>query len=186
MATVFEYVDESGQDTAGLFFVVSMLIVGAEREKVTKILEQIERQTKKENRKWSGSDPRYRQAYIERIANLSVLKAKIFYEMFFDSKEYLAMTATAAADALRKYGASTKVIIFVDGLRESAVPKFRRQLKPSVNISVKVRGVRKDENNAFIRLVDAICGLVRDAYADQEWAVKTLQPLKQKGVLTKL
>ncbi len=186
MATLFEYVDESGQDTGGLFFVVSMVILGTERAEALKVLEKIERQTQKENRKWNGSDPRYRQAYIERIAHLSILKAKIFYETFTANKEYLAMTASAAADALREYGAHDPVIVFVDGLRESAIAKFKRQIKPSIRISIKVRGVRKDENNAFIRLVDAICGMVRDAYTNQKWALKTLQLLKQKGILTEL
>ncbi len=186
MATIFGYVDESGQDTIGLFFVVSILIVGTERDELNHLLERIEKESGKGILKWRKTSIKKREIYIQLLIKTSFFVHTLFYETFTDSKEYLDMTATAAGDALRVYGADDKAIVFVDGLRESAVPKFKRQLKPSVDISVKVRGVRKDENNAFIRLADAVCGLVRDAYANQDWAVKTLRLLKKKGLVTKL
>lgn len=70
MATVFEYVDESGQDTGGALFTVAALLTDSEQEHLLPKLEQIEQETKKINRKWHGSDPRYREAYIEKISRL--------------------------------------------------------------------------------------------------------------------
>jgi hypothetical protein len=41
------YVDESGQDTEGQFFIVSVVVTGRERDEVTRQLEQIEHQSGK-------------------------------------------------------------------------------------------------------------------------------------------
>ncbi len=43
-------------------------------------------------------------------------------------------------------------------------------------------GVKRDENNALIRLADAICGLVRDAQDGNKWAKKELKRLIKKGI----
>jgi len=80
MATLFAYVDESGQDVKALFFVVSVLVVSSERDALTKELEQIEQESKKDNRKWHRADYRYRRDYIERVSNLDKLKNKIFFK----------------------------------------------------------------------------------------------------------
>lgn len=186
MATVFEHIDESGQDTAGIFFVVSILITGTERDEIGHLLELIEKQSGKCILKWRKSSVAKRQIYIRQLIASKGFVSKLFFEIFPDSKEYLALTATAAAHALRKHGAK-KAIIYVDGLLKPQVPAFQRQLKSSIGrIRVKVRGVRKDENNPFIRLVDALCGLVRDAQEGSEWSKVAVTKLKRKGILTEL
>ncbi len=186
MATLFEYIDESGQDTAGVFFVVSAFITGIEREELLKILEKIEVKSKKGILKWRKTSIKKRHEYITQLITLTDLRKKIFFEIFLDSKKYVALTATAAANALRKYGAK-KAVIYVDGLLKPQVPAFQRQIKPSIGrIRVTIRGVRKDENNAFIRLVDAICGLVRDAYEGDSWSKKAVNKLKRKNILIEL
>lgn len=76
--------------------------------------------------------------------------------------------------------------MYVDALKDSDQPKLKRQLRPSVKIPTQVRGVRREENNAFIRLVDAICGLVRDADEGEDWADEMVQRLKRKGILESL
>lgn len=50
----------------------------------------------------------------------------------------------------------------------------------------KVRGVKKDQNNAFIRLADAFCGLVRDAIGGNPWAKGVLQNMVDKKVVVEL
>ena len=183
MAAVFEYIDESGQDTSGVFFVVSMLILGTERDEVLKLLEAIESKSKKGNLKWRKADYRHRQSYIHMIIGLPQMVDKIFFENFPGRKDYLALTAQAAGDALR-HVRPIRVVVYVDGLRKTQIPKFQRYLKPSVRgIKTEVRGVRKEENNAFIRLVDAMCGLIRDAHYGHEWSQKTLRLLKAKRIL---
>lgn len=95
------------------------------------------------------------------------------------------MTAKLAADVLRTSKAD-KAIVYVDGLLKSQVPVFKKHLKHSVKMKTKVNGVRKDENNAFIRLADAICGLVRDAIQGNEWAEMMLKRLINRGILKEL
>ncbi|MEF3692334.1 MAG: hypothetical protein V3574_04760 [Candidatus Moraniibacteriota bacterium] len=50
----------------------------------------------------------------------------------------------------------------------------------------KIRGIKKDENNAFIRLVDAVCGLIRDAEAENKWALEILNELMKNGIVKSL
>jgi hypothetical protein len=46
----------------------------------------------------------------------------------------------------------------------------------------KIRGIKKDENNVFIRLVDSICGLARDAEDGEKWAIEAIDLLKRKKI----
>jgi hypothetical protein len=179
------YVDETGQDTAGRFFAVSVLITQAEREKLLKEIEAIEQESKKGNVKWKKARPEARKKYIEGIADLSDLHDRVFFATYQDSKEYLVHTADAIAKSLRQKRGD-RAIIYVDALSDAEQPKLKRQLRPSVKIPTQVRSVRKEENNAFIRLVDAICGLVRDADEGKEWAKKMVQKLKRKDILEAL
>jgi hypothetical protein len=49
-----------------------------------------------------------------------------------------------------------------------------------------VRGVRKDENDALIRLADAVCGLVRAAMEGQDGMRKLYEKGKKLGWLKEL
>lgn len=95
------------------------------------------------------------------------------------------MTATAAADALRQRKGD-RAVVYIDGFRKTEVNKFKKQFRPSVKIPVKVSGVRKEENNALIRLADAVCGLVRDAEEGDEWSIKAVRKLKRRRILRQL
>ena len=46
--------------------------------------------------------------------------------------------------------------------------------------------MKKDENNAFIRLVDAMCGLIRDAEEGDVWALSIVKKLLTKNILSRL
>ena len=66
------------------------------------------------------------------------------------------------------------------------IPIFSKTLRRLQVHTSKVRGVRREENDAFIRLADALCGLVRDAEEQQPWAQEMLASLQQRGVVTRL
>ncbi|OGY37333.1 MAG: hypothetical protein A3E36_03415 [Candidatus Andersenbacteria bacterium RIFCSPHIGHO2_12_FULL_45_11b] len=185
MATVFEYIDESGQDTLGYLFVVSVVIADERRDALLELIERIEIDSKKRNRKWHGSDPKYRAEYLESISRCAELEKKIFIKKFSNRNDYTVMTAQTAGEALLTQRAD-KAVIYVDGLRESQKSSFKRSLKPSLRISAKIRGVRKDENNAFIRLADAICGVVRDSEDGNRWAKKLVRRLIKRSILMEL
>ncbi|MFA7209065.1 MAG: DUF3800 domain-containing protein [Parcubacteria group bacterium] len=176
---LYAYVDESGQDTKGLIFVVSILVLENEIGAVCDGLEKIEIKSGKKNTKWNKSHHEFRKAYIKGILKLEYLKGRIFFEIFSDTKKYIELTSFATAKAiLKKSGKEDyKVTIFVDGFKKKEIEIFSRGLRDLKIRTRKIRGVKKDENNSFIRLVDAICGLVRDSEDGNEWAVKAMVKL---------
>jgi len=182
---LYAYVDESGQDTKGIVFIVSVLILENELDKICAELEKIEIESKKKNMKWNKSRHEFRKAYIEGILKVGKLKGRIFFEMFSDTKKYIELTSFTTAKAiLKKSGNSEyKVTVFVDGFKKKEIEIFSRGLR-DLNIRTrKIRGVKKDENNAFIRLVDAMCGLVRDREDGSVWAKEiTAKLIKEKYV----
>ncbi|HEX8974471.1 MAG TPA: DUF3800 domain-containing protein [Patescibacteria group bacterium] len=185
---LYAYVDESGQDTKGLVFVVSVLVFEQEGENICNELEKIEKKSGKKNMKWNRSQHDCRKAYIEGILKLGILKGKIFFDMFSDTKKYIELTSFATAKAILKKtdDEEYKVTIFIDGFKKKEVEIFSRGLRDLRIKTKKIRGVKKDENNAFIRLVDAICGLVRDADEDNEWAKKSLAKLRKEKLVSEL
>ncbi len=176
------YVDESGQDTKGTIFIVGVLIVEEEKSFLQIELERIEEESGKRNLKWRKSNHESRNLYIKKILALPNLKNFLFVNIFRDSKEYIDLTSLATAKAiLKKSGKEEyKATVFVDGLRKKEVEKFSRGLRDLRIRTRKVRGVKKDENNAFIRVVDALCGLVRDAHDNNVWAQELVRKLVRK------
>lgn len=185
---LYAYVDESGQDTKGLVFVVSVLILEKEREEISEELEKIENDSGKKNMKWNKSRHEFRKAYIEKLLKMEKMKGRIFFDIFSDTKKYIELTSYATAKAILKKSGNDeyKVTIFVDGFKKKEIDIFSRGLRDLKIRTRKIRGVKKDENNAFIRLVDAICGLIRDSQDKNEWADKTLQKLKSKKLVSEL
>jgi len=182
---LYAYVDESGQDTKGFVFVVSILILENELESVCEELEKIEMESGKKNMKWNKSRHNFRKSYIEGILKTKSLRGKMFFEIFSDTKKYIELTSFATAKAIlrKSSNADYKVTIFVDGFKKKEVEIFSRGLR-DLNIRTrKIRGVKKDENNAFIRLVDAMCGLVRDNEDGNDWAKKaTARLIKERYI----
>jgi len=173
---LYEYVDESGQQTAGKYFVVSVMVT---RGSLTRKLLGIEKLSKKRNFKWQGSNYQYRRNYIERLARLEGFAA--YYSEFSKRKDFMVMTALTAASAIREEG-SKKTEVYVDGLRRSEYHKFKKLMKPTAT-GVYIHGVRKDENNPHIRVPDALCGLISDAAEGNDWSINMVARLKRKGLL---
>jgi HSP20 family molecular chaperone IbpA len=184
----YAYVDESGQDAKGLVFVVSVLVLEQERDVVCEELEKIEAESGKKNTKWNKSRHEFRKAYIEGITKIDSLKKRIFFDTFSDNLKYIELTSFATAKAILKKTdeAEYKVTVFVDGFKKKEIEVFSRGLRDLKIRTRKIRGVKKDENNAFIRLVDAICGLARDANGKNEWAAKALAKLKKGKLVSEL
>lgn len=188
MQKLYAYVDESGQDTNGALFVVGVVILEEERDSILKKLERIEDESGKKNIKWHKARHDFREAYIRGIAQSSGFENTLFFEAFGKSKEYLEMTAYTTAKAVIKKAGEREysVVIYVDGLSKTDISYFGQELK-ALNIKHrKVRGVRRDENNAFIRLADALCGLVRDAQDTNPVAAELLRILQKKKVVTSI
>ena len=174
----YYYVDESGQETVGRFFVTSVAVTNLNLEAA---LLDIEKESKKRNIKYRKSDYRYRRDYIDRLAKLAGFFA--YYKEFENRKDYQVMTATATAAAIRQNGGNV-AMVYVDGLRRNEYHKFKSFMKPTKG--VYIHGVRKDENNPYIRVADALCGLIHDAKDGNEWSVSAVARLKKRGILKQL
>lgn len=185
---LYAYIDESGQDTKGLIFIVSILVSDEDQDFICNELEKIEIESGKKNLKWNKSKHDIRKSYIEGILKMNKLKNGIFFEIFNDTKKYIELTSFATAKAiLRRSGKSEyKVSVFVDGFKKKEIEVFSSGLRDLHIRTKKIRGVKKDENNAFIRLVDAICGLVRDSEDGSEWAKKAVAKLIKEKFASRL
>jgi hypothetical protein len=184
---LYAYIDETGQDTEGHFFLVSVLVVGKTRDHLGEKLREIEHVSRKRNVKWHKARPEYRMAYLESVAGLKELKGKLFFEAFSDPRKYVELSSFTAAKAiLRRAKEDYKVSVFVDGFNARERDLFSRGLRELRVQTRKIRSVKKDENDEFIRLVDAVCGAVRDALEGQAWAGEILEKLKARKILTEL
>src|SRR3990170_1426127 len=98
------YVDETGQDTKGNIFIVSVVVTKENRYEIEKLLEKIETETGKKKTKWFKSKRDLQSAYIERIFNTAIFKNSIFYSLTKDSKTYkdtMLVTIATAVNAVK-------------------------------------------------------------------------------------
>ena len=173
MQKLYCYVDETGQDTKGRLFLVSVVIPEKEREFLKAKLETIEKKSKKGVRKWFHTNKERKEVYMKQIIESNLFKDSIFYSKYEESRAYVDLTILTTAKAvLRKAKKPYEATILVDGLGRSERYRFAaglRRLKIKVR---KVRGIR-DQSDAFIRLADAIAGFVRD-YLEGDKIMKEL------------
>ena len=184
---LYAYVDESGQDTEGKFFVVGIVVTEENRDRIMKELEAIEEASGKNTIKWHSARPQYREKYLSLVARSPLLINQAFFDTFTNGKQYIEMSSYATARAiLRKAEKDYSASIFVDGFNKRELSRFEQGLKELRIKKRKFRGVRRDENNALIRFADAVCGLVRDVEDSNETAMALLKQLMKKGVLIAL
>jgi len=180
MQRFFCYVDETGQDTCGELFIVAVVIVGHERNQLRQACEDIERISRKGRRKWIKTKHSRRLAYIQGVLERPIFEGSLNFAVYRNAQDYSSLTAQTIARALIARGERDyKATIFVDGLPRSLERAIGLQLRRLGIRAKKVRGL-KDENDALIRLADAVCGLVRGATEGQS----AMQALFERGIRT--
>lgn len=166
---IYAYVDETGQDTGGDFFLVAVVVLVANREELRKDLQEIERQSGRRKRKWAKSNNQERQKYIELLLNNKKFKNNLFYSAHRGSGEFAKLTILTTALAINERVAGDyKATIVIDGLDSSLYPRYAAGLRGLRIKTRKVRGIR-DEADEFIRLADSVAGFVRDYLDGIEW-----------------
>lgn len=180
---LYAYVDESGQDTKGAFFLVAVVVTGVERDTLRRQLAEIERASGKRERKWSKAPRDERARYLERIISVPELNRRLFYSSYRGAQTYVDLTILSTAKALNAAAHGLfEATIFVDGLARTERHRFAAGLR-KLRIAVrKVRGAR-DESDEFVRLADAIAGFVRDAREGDETLRSILEKAMRAGVL---
>lgn len=160
---LYAYVDETGQDTGGTMFLVSVVITGEERDAARRALQGIERASGKRERKWTRSRVRERAAYIEQCLDRAPLLGPVYYSHYHNTRAYVDLIILSTAKALHaRVMDRPTATVFVDGLVYAERRRFAAGLRKLNVVVRKVQG-RRDESDEFIRLADAIAGFVRDS-----------------------
>ncbi len=187
MQKLYVYVDESGQDTKGRFFLVAVVIAeGKLKESVRLKLEAIEKESGKRLLKWRSIKLKHREDYLRRVAGISELSGAISYAVFGDTKEYLDLTASTIGKAiLARREKKFQAIVIVDGLNKVERQLVSRRLKALGVGRKKVRGARF-RSDAFIRLADALAGFLRDYEEGQPHAKRLFEYLGRSVIIKKI
>lgn len=176
------YVDETGQDTEGDIFIVSV-VVPENRDEILQYLEEVEQQSGKGKFKWGRARADKRLQYLETILQQRKYPLRIYYSVYKETKEYKTstiITIVKAIQAIRNYK-RYKFVISVDGLGAKDQRFYGSQIHKLGIPSRKVKGVKRDESNALIRLADSMCGFIRDVL-EKEDDGKKLQSLYRKAI----
>lgn len=162
------YVDETGQDTMGELFLVSVIILASERELLLAKLEGIEERSGKGKVKWMKIRNKQRLAYMRAVLSSPVFKNMFYFSVYKDSKKYMALTVLSTAKAILtaapEHSSST---VYVDGLPKSRLRWFGTELRRLSVRNNKVVGVRREEADSLMCLADALAGFARLALSGQ-------------------
>lgn len=178
------YVDENGQDTKGDIFIVSVVVTGKERDELLKLCEEIEIKSGKQKDKWGRTKPKRRLDYIKLVFSNKNFKEKLRYSIYRNQINYDMTTIVGIAKAIHyKEPEQYTSIIYVDGLKKTKRHEYGSELRKLGIPTHKVQGVKKDENNALIRLADALAGFVRDVMDGGKEELSIFKDAKKKGGL---
>lgn len=188
MATskLYCFVDESGQDTEGKMFVVSVVVTGSERDELLSLCEKLEQVSGKRKDKWGKAKHERRMRYISDILANKHFKGCLRYAKFRNTRDYDASTVAAIISAVRWKKPSGKytTLVYIDGLRKTKRHEYGTRLRHLGLPVRRVRGIARDETNALTRLADAIAGFVRDAIDGKSSEIKVLfHKAKRQGML---
>lgn len=168
------YVDETGQDTRGALFVVSVTVAKEDRDDLREFLAELEKTTGKGKTKWVRTRKEFKIAYLEKILTQKDFRHKIFFSLSKETKTYREVTLVTIASAItasKDQEENYEALVFIDGLQKSEVKKVATGLRRIGVHTEKVRGLR-DESDEFIRLMDAIAGLIRENEEEIKYAEK--------------
>ncbi len=177
------YVDETGQDTLGELFVVSVVVSGSNRDSLALLLERIEHTSGKGRVKWKSARHAARIAYMQAVLSVPALKDALYFSSYKGSKAYMALTVLSTAKAILSVSPAARATVYVDGLPKSRLRWFGKELRRLSVRTEKVSGVRREESDALIRLADACCGFVRLALAGNPSVFELFERAKREGYL---
>jgi len=157
-------VDESGQDSEGKVFIVSVVVTSEQKDELLLLCEKIEKESGKGKFKWGKAQHKFRLKYLQRIFSNKLFKGILRYSIFNDTKDYDFATIKCIAKAVQYREPKQKytTLIYIDGLSKAKRHEYGSRLRRLGVSTHKVQGVAKDENNTLTRLADAIAGFVRD------------------------
>ncbi len=183
MKKMYCYVDETGQDTEGEFFLVALVLISDKNlEIVESRLEKIELTTGKKYLKWGKTPFRVRQDYLLCVKQVQELRESLYYSVYAETIDYMSCVSTAISDAVSIKGLENyQVTIVIDGLYKKGIALVKAKLKKCKVRYSKVKGL-KDEQIVFLRLADAIAGFLRDVHEGQGYAQRLYRQLQKEDI----
>lgn len=158
------FTDESGQDTQGKMFVVCTVCVSSEKApKLEEVLMEIEKDSGK-LAKWFEVGNLRRHKFVKLLVESNILHdLKIYYSLYENKKDYSTLVGSHIAKSVLDFvdGQKYEAKIFIDKTDKGTLSRIGREIKSFHIKYKKIRGL-SDNADPFIRLVDAICGMIRD------------------------
>ena len=180
------YVDETGQDTEGELFLVSVVLKDKEQlDALRQKLSKIEKSTNKKFLKWFKTPFVVKEKYLFELTKIKELREAVYYSFYKEGgKEYTPLISlTVAKSIIFQKVKDYEATITIDGLNAAETDKVRRELKRLGVHYRKIRGM-KDEQEILLRLADSMAGVLRDCVEGREYAKKLLSIfLKEKIVI---
>lgn len=184
MQKLYCYVDETGQDTEGKLFLVSIIIPEKEdKDKIEKEHLKIEKESGKGLLKWKKTHPKIRERYLKRILEIKELQNSVFYASYQNRKDYIPLTESAITKAiLQKAKGDYRTTIYIHGFNPAEEKKVIKELKRFKIKYRKVKGMRESAS-PLIRLADAIVGFIRDYQEGKKYAKDLFEEFQKRGMI---
>lgn len=181
------YVDETGQDTGGRFFIVSVVLIAqTNKDGLEAIIEEIEDRTGKKKTKWTKAKADIRMRFLEEISKVKALQLSVYYSLYDDVTTYEQLTSLSVVRAMQTRGEDDySVTVIVDALTKKGIEKMRRVLKLNQVQYDKIVG-QKDEQSPFLRLADCFAGFIRDYVEGERYAKELFLLLEQRRIITEV
>jgi hypothetical protein len=181
------YVDETWLNPPEELFIVSVITADSEKEAFRDVCEEIERKSGKERVKWAKAGHTQRVNYIQRVLRHPRFAGRLFFSRYPGNPDHQETTIKAIVDVIAYSGCEkADNTVVIDALSKSLEHEVGNELHRAGVRTKKVRGMRKDENDALIRLADALCGLVRGALIGQADMQELLKVALAAGVVLDL
>ncbi|HIE27959.1 TPA: hypothetical protein EYP66_11795 [Candidatus Poribacteria bacterium] len=142
MQKLYAYVDETGQNTLGSYFLVAVITTEKEqRDALEEQMEKIERESRKGKRKWIRTHPQRKVAYLEGLSGVDLLRESIFYASHQNRTDYVQLTTLTIAQAiLHKAEDNYRAIIYIHRLNSEERKRISAGLGKQNIRKKKVRG----------------------------------------------
>jgi len=123
---------------------------------------------------------------MRQVLQEPMLRGKLHVVIYHNAgQDYLQLTVQAVAEVVLAHAQEPySTTVLIDGLPRSKRKVIGARLR-HLGVRVrKVRGVRKEENDALIRLADALCGFVRAAREGQGEMQRLFERGRGNGFIT--
>lgn len=117
--------------------------------------------------------------YVQTILESKDFVGKIFFIRNNPQQNYDTATIQSICKVILTCAPKTRPKIFVDALSASKVTEYSNSLKRQGVRFKKIRGVKKEDSSALMRLPDAIAGFLMDALFNSD---KDMQAIYAKAI----